>query len=122
MKRTPLKRKTPLTAKTRIRKVSAKKRAYRASAEGQEAMAYMAAVKQLPCCICGAHGPSDAHHVIHGRYGSRKSSDFDVIPLCRSCHLDGPHAIHRGKETWEKLHGPDYSYIEAAREAVKLHP
>jgi 5-methylcytosine-specific restriction endonuclease McrA len=105
VKRSPLKQKTPL------RKVSAKRRAYRASEAGQEALEYMRRVKALPCVICGSPPPSDAHHCIHDRYGSRKASDFDVIPLCRECHLDGPEAIHNGKQTWRDKHGPDHGYL-----------
>ena len=63
---------------------------------------------------------SDAHHVICGRHSARKASDWDVIPLCRSCHLDGPHAIHNGKASWIERNGPDTDYIEAARLAVLM--
>ena len=52
-----------------------------ASQEGKAALEYMGKVKRLPCCACGAPGPSDAHHPIHDRFGSRKSGDFEVIPL-----------------------------------------
>lgn len=113
MKRSLLKRGKPM------RKVSAKRKAHRASAEGQKALEYMGAVKQLPCCVCGAPPPSIAHHCIHDRCGTRKASDFDTIPLC-SAHHDYPHntAIHSGKETWRQLHGADHSYIEETRRLV----
>lgn len=102
-----------------MKRVSDKRKAFRASNEGQEALAYMAAVKRLPCAVCGAPGPSIAHHCFHGRYGSRKASDFDVIPLC-SEHHDYPHpeAIHSGKERWAAKHGPDYGFIRATRERL----
>ena len=105
VKRSPLKQKTPL------RKVSAKRRAYRASEAGQEALEHMRRVKALPCVICGSTPPSDAHHCIHDRYGSRKASDFDVIPLCKAHHQDGPEAIHNGKQTWRDKHGPDHAFL-----------
>ena len=115
---TELKR-TAFSAKPKhMKQVSDKKRAYRASDEGKEATAYMSKVKQLPCAVCGADGPSDAHHVIHDRFGSRKSSDFDVIPLCKRHHQDGPAAIHNGKETWRQKYGSDYDYIDQTRKAV----
>ena len=76
-----------------------------------KARAYIARVKELPCVICAKPGPSDAHHVICGRYGSAKASDFDVIPLCKSCHQHGPKAIHSGKASWEARNGPDYEYL-----------
>ena len=72
---------------------------------------HMRRVKQLPCVICQAPPPSDAHHCISGRYGSRRASDFETIPLCKECHQDGPMAIHRAKESWERMHGPDTDYL-----------
>lgn len=105
MKRSQIKRKTAL------RQVSAKRRAYRASDEGQEALDHMRRVKMLPCIVCQAPPPNDAHHCISGRYGSRKVSDFETVPLCRACHLDGPNAIHRNKRAWEERNGPDHSYL-----------
>lgn len=117
MKRTPLRRSKPLKVRKLVNRVSAKKRAHAASDEGRAGREHMAKVAQLPCVICGAW-PVHVHHVIHGRYGTRRASDFDVIPLCPSHHLDGPEAIHSGKLTWAAKHGPDYSYLPAVRDAV----
>ena len=80
-------------------------------AEIRAGKAWMARVKQLPCIICGAPPPSDAHHVIHGRYGTRRAPDKSTIPLCKAHHQDGPEAIHNGKETWAAKHGFDYEYL-----------
>lgn len=114
----PLSR-TPFTSKRKPMKAkSAKKVAYERSDEGKAARQYVGLVKQLGCAVCGAPGPSDAHHVIHDRYGSRKSSDFDVIPLCKFHHQDGPEAIHNGKESWREKHGPDHGLIEVTRKRV----
>lgn len=113
MKRSPLKR------KTRIKPVSDKKRAYRASETGQAALGYMRAVKQLPCAVCASPPPSDAHHCIHDRHSSAKRSDYDTIPLCKAHHQNGPDAIHNGPKTWREKYGPDHSYIDRVAEAVK---
>ena len=102
-----------------MRQISAKKAAHRASKEGKAGLAYMALVKQLPCAICDAPPPSDVHHCIHDRFGSRKSSDFDTIPLCKAHHQDGPDAIHNGKASWATKHGPDYGYIQQTLKAVE---
>lgn len=46
---------------------------------------FLAFVRELPCCFCGAPGPSDPHHV--GRHGmGTKATDYSVLPLCRKCH------------------------------------
>ena len=75
------------------------------------AKAHIAAVKAMPCAVCGAPPPSDAHHCFHDRYGSRRASDFEVIPLCKAHHQDGPLAIHNAKAAWRAAYGPDYRYL-----------
>ena len=101
-----------------MRKVSKKRQTKRASHEGQEALAYMQAVKQLPCAVCGAAPPSDAHHCHHDRYGTAKESDWDVIPLCKTCHQDGRQSVHNAKRTWREKNGPDHGYIETTASLV----
>lgn len=82
------------------------------------AKAHIQRVKELPCVVCGKTGPSDAHHVISGRYGQRKACDFDTIPLCKRHHQHGPDAIHENKAAWEQANGPDYSYLKNVRNAL----
>lgn len=105
-------------ARSPMRKVSAKKSAQKSSPEGRAAREYMGYVKLLPCVICGKWGPSDAHHCFHDRYGTSKESDWDVIPLCKLCHQDGPEAIHKIKRTWMEMHGPDHGFISQVAEDV----
>ena len=81
-------------------------------------MEWMHMVKQLPCVICGKPGPSDAHHVIHGRYGGRKPDGFHTIPLCKGHHQNGPEAIHTNKAAWAAKHGPDYSYLPMVKAQI----
>ena len=73
------------------------------------AKAHMARVAALPCVLCGSK-PVEVHHCISGRYGSRKVSDFDTIPLCYDHHR-GVNGIHTDKGLWEALHGPDTDYL-----------
>ena len=82
--------------------------------------AHMARVAQLPCVICVQHGyhqtsRTTVHHVICGRFSTHKSSDFDTIPLCEGHHQGmfdtSKTAIHRGKQTWVELYGPDTDYL-----------
>ncbi len=80
-----------------------------------EAKRHLARVKALPCVICKRPGPSDAHHVFCGRYGSMKASDFETIPLCKQHHQHGPEAIHNAKESWEAAHGPDWGFLPLVR-------
>ncbi len=71
--------------------------------------AHMARVAQLPCCVCGSR-PVEVHHVISGRYGQRKASDLQTIPLCHYHHL-GAGGIHTNKSLWEETHGPDTDFL-----------
>lgn len=76
-----------------------------------KARAHIARVKSLPCIVCMKPGPSDAHHVICDRFGFRKASDFETIPLCKEHHQHGPEAIHNGKASWVAKHGPDHAFL-----------
>ena len=116
MKRTGFKsRGKPLSAKKPMNKVSAKRKAYRASEEGKAGITHMLAVKQLPCCICGVEGQSEAHHC---RSGGMMRDDLKTIPLCPECHR-GPSGYHMAKRTWEAANGPDHGYIEQTLERLK---
>ena len=82
------------------------------------AKAHLERVKALPCVVCHRHGPSDAHHVFCGRYGTDKASDFDTIPLCKDCH-QGPHGIHSAKASWEAANGPDYEFLPVVADMLE---
>lgn len=104
MKRTELKRKTPLKAKTGLKRsamkrTAPKKTAARKAAKGDtrwRSEKYLAWVRTLPCCVCGATIGVAAHHLI-GMWGlsgmGLKAPDSFVMPACdpvyghsRDCH------------------------------------
>lgn len=88
--------------------------------------AHIAKVKALPCVICGAPPPSDAHHCRdlpdydeQGLYewlpgAASKSGDRDTIPLCQPCHWD----FHNRRGAFHAVNGKDYGYIAPTRAAV----
>ena len=81
MKRTPLKRKTALKAKTRPKPKP------RSSAEFQRVYGSkrrVEFVKHLVCSVCGAT-PCENAHTKSGGMG-RKADYTTIIPLCRKCH------------------------------------
>lgn len=39
----------------------------------------MERIKELPCSLCDAPGPSDAHHI-------KQDQHWTVIALCKDCH------------------------------------
>lgn len=130
--RKPLSRGTAQLARTQnVRPVSKRRQKARQSAEGQAGLAYMRAVKMLPCVACGRPGPNDAHHCKDtppdGKPGlydrlpaaGRKSGDRDTIPLCPEHHrAPYPDAYHTNRTAWAERHGPDYSHIGPTRAAV----
>lgn len=49
-------------------------------------------VKSLPCSVCDAPGPSEAHHV-------RQGSHWTCTALCVDCHRSGI-GLHGTKALW----------------------
>lgn len=58
--------------------------------------AHMAKVKSLPCSVCGAAAPSDAHHIEQGLH-------FCTVALCRDCHQGGENGWHGRKTMWRVM-------------------
>ena len=54
---------------------------------------HLARIKELPCSLCDAPGPSEAHHV-------RQHSQYLCIPLCESCHRGPLMGLHGQKRMW----------------------
>ena len=50
-------------------------------------------VKELPCSVCSAPGPSDAHHINQGQH-------FTTVALCRDCHMGSENGWHGRKTMW----------------------
>ena len=69
-------------------------------------------VVEIGCIVClnEGHGycPCEVHHVSSGGVGLR-SSNFEIIGLCRSHHRNGGYgvAIHSGKKIFEELFGSE---------------
>ena len=54
---------------------------------------YVGLVKSLPCSVCDAPPPSDAHHV-------KQHRQFTVVALCKSCHQGALMGWHGQKRMW----------------------
>lgn len=80
----------------------------------RECREYMALAAQLPCCICDRQ-PVQLHHPIMGRFAQRRSSDLDVIPLCKRHHDE----LHANATMWRLHFGSDVGWIERTRAAVE---
>lgn len=55
---------------------------------------YLGWLKQQSCALCGATGPSDAHHV-------RQHRQYLCLPLCRECHQGAFNGIHGQQRLWK---------------------
>lgn len=55
--------------------------------------AHFQRVKALPCSVCDAPGPSDAHHVKQGL-------QYTCIALCKDCHQGSILGWHGQKRAW----------------------
>jgi hypothetical protein len=54
---------------------------------------HLAQVKSLPCSVCDASGPSEAHHVKQG-------FQYICIALCPDCHTNSVLGWHGQKRMW----------------------
>ena len=70
---------------------------------------HMALVKSCRCVVCGANGPSFAHHIKQGLH-------LCVVALCWDCH-QGPHGIHGDKARWRVAHMTE---LTALNETLRL--
>lgn len=55
--------------------------------------AHIERVKMLPCSVCDAAGPSDAHHINQGQH-------FTVVACCKECHQNHVLGWHGQKRAW----------------------
>jgi hypothetical protein len=68
-----------------------------------ENKAFLAFVREQPCCACGSRQNVQAAHVrmaspAHGKRETGKGerpSDRFCVPLCAGCHMDDPGAQHK---------------------------
>ena len=89
--------------------------------------ARLAAIAVLPCVICTEWGmdqrsPTQVHHCIHGRYGTRRTPDSMTIPLCEGHHQGlfdtSKIALHREPSEWKRQYGDDTGWISWAEERI----
>ena len=65
---------------------------------------HLAAVKEMPCGVCDATGPSDAHHIVQHK-------QFLCIPLCKDCHQGSFNGIHGQQRIWKVLKKNELSVL-----------
>ena len=59
----------------------------------QKTREHLRRVKELPCSLCDAPGPSEAHHVQQGQ-------QYTAIALCVDCHRGSVMGLHGQRRMW----------------------
>jgi hypothetical protein len=54
---------------------------------------HLARVKELPCSVCDAPPPSDAHHY-------KQHRQYLCIALCKDCHQGAFNGFHGQRRMW----------------------
>ncbi|MEO8627670.1 MAG: hypothetical protein ABI612_06150 [Betaproteobacteria bacterium] len=80
----------------------------------------MARVAELPCLACGKHGV-ELHHIRKGIGAGRRATNFQVLPLCATCHRTGGHRIayHAGSKVWQAKYGSELQLLEKVRRLLE---
>lgn len=72
---------------------------------------YIEKIKSMPCALCGAHPPSDAHHLREGMGMAQRNSDYLTIPLCKDCHQGSHNGIHGERALWKVMKETELSLL-----------
>ena len=59
----------------------------------KEERIHLALIKELPCSVCDAPGPSEAHHIKQGL-------QYTCVALCVDCHRGPVLGLHGQKRMW----------------------
>lgn len=54
---------------------------------------HLTRVKELPCSVCDAPGPSDAHHI-------KQHRQYTCVALCKDCHQGPIMGWHGQRRMW----------------------
>jgi hypothetical protein len=70
---------------------------------------HLARVKELPCVVCDAPAPSEAHHIEQGQH-------FTTVALCQDCHRGSRNGWHGQKTMWRIR---KWNELDALNETLK---
>jgi hypothetical protein len=72
---------------------------------------YVRRVKELSCGLCGAAGPSSAHHIRTGQGMGQRAGHHLTIPLCWE-HHQGKTGIHGDQSAWRVRHVTELDVLD----------
>jgi hypothetical protein len=73
--------------------------------------AYVRLVKELPCSVCDAPPPSDAHHV-------KQHRQYTCVALCKDCHQGSFNGWHGQKRMWAVMKMDEQDALNVTIERV----
>ena len=73
--------------------------------------AYVGLVKELPCSVCDAPPPSDAHHV-------KQHRQYTCVALCKDCHQGSFNGLHGQKRMWSVMKMDEQDALNVTIERV----
>jgi hypothetical protein len=62
-------------------------------------------IRQMPCIVCGAPGPSDPSH-IKSRGAGGGDTEHNCVPMCRDCHCEW------GRKGWYTFLGQHIAFAD----------
>ena len=68
-------------------------------------------IKEMPCAVCDASGPSECHEIKQGQW-------FTSIPLCPSCHRDNHNGLHGQGAMWRVMRMDEIDALAKTVEAM----
>jgi len=72
----------------------------------EQECAHLRRVKELPCSVCNAPGPSDAHHIEQGL-------QYTVVALCKDCHQGSHNGLHGQRAMWRVMRMSELGALNA---------
>tara|TARA_R110002126_G_scaffold62477_8_gene160837 strand:+ start:1143 stop:1415 length:273 start_codon:yes stop_codon:yes gene_type:complete len=73
--------------------------------------AYVGLVKELPCSVCDAPPPSDAHHV-------KQHRQYTCVALCKDCHQGSFNGLHGQRRMWSVMKMDEQDALNVTIERV----
>lgn len=98
-----------------------RRRKARRRPEGWDDPAYLQAVRETPCVLCGS--PAEPHHK-KGGYGTIKAPDRETMALCREHHTSGGRGIafhSTPRSEWEARWGTQDELIQRTADYICEH-
>lgn len=73
--------------------------------------AHIERIRAMPCAVCEAAGPSEAHEIKQGQW-------FTSVPLCPDCHRGSLNGLHGQRNMWRVYRMDELDALAKTVEAI----